>query len=100
MASRQMEKIKFHSENNRIVEVLATPVFGEGEEIDGIVIRVDDITNRERMIEELRQAKLLAEQSDKLKSAFLANMSHEIRTPLNAIVGFSDLLMNSEEQAD
>ena len=100
LASRQMEKIKFHSENNRIVEVLATPVFGEGEEIDGIVIRVDDITNRERMIEELRQAKLLAEQSDKLKSAFLANMSHEIRTPLNAIVGFSDLLMNSEEQAD
>lgn len=100
MASRQMEKIKFHSENNRIVEVLATPVFGEGEEIDGIVIRVDDITDRERMIEELRQAKLLAEQSDKLKSAFLANMSHEIRTPLNAIVGFSDLLMNSEEQAD
>lgn len=100
LASRQMEKIKFHSENNRIVEVLATPVFGEGEEIDGIVIRVDDITDRERMIEELRQAKLLAEQSDKLKSAFLANMSHEIRTPLNAIVGFSDLLMNSEEQAD
>lgn len=100
LASRQMEKIKFHSENNRIVEVLATPVFGEGEEIDGIVIRVDDITDRERMIEELRQAKLRAEQSDKLKSAFLANMSHEIRTPLNAIVGFSDLLMNSEEQAD
>ena len=100
LASRQMEKIKFHSENNRIVEVLATPVLGEGEEIDGIVIRVDDITDRERMIEELRQAKLLAEQSDRLKSAFLANMSHEIRTPLNAIVGFSDLLMNSEEQAD
>lgn len=95
-----MEKIKFHLENNRIVEVLATPVFNESEEIDGIVIRVDDITDRERMIEELRQAKLLAEQSDKLKSAFLANMSHEIRTPLNAIVGFSDLLMNSEEQGD
>ena len=80
--------------------MLATPVFNESEEIDGIVIRVDDITDRERMIEELRQAKLLAEQSDKLKSAFLANMSHEIRTPLNAIVGFSDLLMNSEEQGD
>ena len=100
LISRQMEKIKFHLENNRIVEVLATPVFNESEEIDGIVIRVDDITDRERMIEELRQAKLLAEQSDKLKSAFLANMSHEIRTPLNAIVGFSDLLMNSEEQGD
>ena len=68
LVSRQMEKIKFHLENNRIVEVLATPVFNESEEIDGIVIRVDDITDRERMIEELRQAKLLAEQSDKLKS--------------------------------
>lgn len=29
--------------------------------------------------------------------AFLANMSHEIRTPLNAIVGFSDLLVETEE---
>ena len=46
----------------------------------------------------LVKARDKAEASDRLKSAFLANMSHEIRTPLNAIVGFSDLLMNSEEQ--
>ena len=37
---------------------------------------------------------------DRLKSAFLANMSHEIRTPLNAIVGFSDLLVETEELAE
>ncbi|ASD64863.1 response regulator [Bdellovibrio bacteriovorus] len=36
-----------------------------------------------------------AEQASQLKSLFLANMSHEIRTPLAAIIGFSDLLKES-----
>lgn len=43
-----------------------------------------------------------AREADKMKNAFIANMSHEIRTPLNAIVGFSRLLIetdnNSEQQ--
>lgn len=46
--------------------------------------------------DELAVAKEQAEQSNKLKSAFLANMSHEIRTPLNAIVGFSELLKETD----
>ncbi len=45
---------------------------------------------------QLLVAKEKAEESDRLKSAFIANMSHEIRTPLNAIVGFSQLLANSD----
>lgn len=44
---------------------------------------------------ELEQARMKAEDSDKLKSAFLANLSHEIRTPMNAIVGFASLLDNT-----
>lgn len=53
---------------------------------------VQDITNNVQNREELKRAKLKAEQSDILKSTFLSNMSHEIRTPMNAILGFSKLL--------
>jgi signal transduction histidine kinase len=37
-----------------------------------------------------------AEESNRLKTAFLQNLSHEIRTPLNAIMGFSELLNNTD----
>ena len=51
-----------------------------------------------RFGKKLRQAKEKAEEADRLKSAFLANMNHEIRTPLNAIVGFSQILVDEEDQ--
>jgi signal transduction histidine kinase len=44
----------------------------------------------------LRQLIEKAEESDRLKSVFLANMSHEIRTPMNGILGFVDLLENTD----
>ncbi len=53
----------------------------------------------ERTIE-LKLAKDRAEQSDKLKSAFLANMSHEIRTPMNGILGFSQLLLETDDRKE
>ena len=42
----------------------------------------------------LVEAKLKAEESERLKSTFLENLTHEIRTPMNAIVGFSELMVN------
>lgn len=51
-----------------------------------------DVTNLHATVEQLKQAKVLAESANRSKSAFLANMSHEIRTPMNAILGYTQLL--------
>ena len=43
-------------------------------------------------VEEMRKAKEIAEEMNRLKSSFLANMSHEIRTPINGILGISQVI--------
>ncbi len=50
----------------------------------------------ERIIEQTLHDKQYALEASEAKSMFLANMSHEIRTPLNGIVGFTELLKDTE----
>jgi signal transduction histidine kinase len=54
----------------------------------------------ERINRELTEAKIKAEESDKLKTAFLNNISHEIRTPFNGILGFLSLLEEDDLEPD
>ena len=44
----------------------------------------------------MREARDLAERLARARSAFLANMSHEIRTPMNAVLGFVELILDTE----
>jgi len=61
-------------------------------DVNGLVINLRNITERNRVHAELRAAKARAESANESKSKFLANISHELRTPLNSIIGFSDVL--------
>ncbi|MBK5967294.1 MULTISPECIES: response regulator [Thiorhodovibrio] len=57
---------------------------------------LQDIDEAKKIREALEQARAEADAANRSKSEFLANMSHEIRTPLNSVIGFSDLLRQSE----
>jgi len=59
---------------------------------------IQDITEQKKAAEFAKSAmieKSNAESANRAKSVFLANMSHEIRTPLAAIIGFSEILIEN-----
>ncbi|QGZ39821.1 MHYT domain-containing protein [Pseudoduganella flava] len=64
---------------------------------DGVIL---DTTARRQMEEDLRLAKENAEQAAAARATFVANMSHEIRTPMNSILGFTDVLLDSDLRHD
>jgi signal transduction histidine kinase/HPt (histidine-containing phosphotransfer) domain-containing protein/ActR/RegA family two-component response regulator len=62
----------------------------------GSIWIIQDVTAQHAVVDEMRQARLLAEDSARVKADFLANMSHEIRTPMNAIIGMTHLTLMTE----
>jgi signal transduction histidine kinase/CheY-like chemotaxis protein len=90
-----------HIEGRRCVDWIEvnaiTEQVGEDHKPKALMGSLLIITTRKQQEQALIAAREKARESDRLKSAFLANMSHEIRTPLNAIVGFSNLLGNTDD---
>src|SRR5690606_3782470 len=55
-----------------------------------------NITDQRRFDAELVRAKEAAESASESKSAFLAAMSHEIRTPMHTVLGYTDMLRDTD----
>jgi PAS domain S-box-containing protein len=92
----KIDEIKRNGKTFGWFQIIKTPYKYEEEEKPLVLGIAVDISELKEMKEKLEKEKEKAVQANRAKSQFLANMSHEIRTPLNAIIGFGDLILQSD----
>ena len=89
-------EVRHKNEDGDLIYVIARGIpMEKGGYVKKLFGTVLDITKQKKAEEDLLISKLEVEKLVRIKQQFLANMSHEIRTPLNAIIGFTDILSES-----
>lgn len=78
---------------NKWFKFIIYPISDEQTNINYLMINGFDISKNKRMEQEIIDLKEKLEDAISIKSIFLSNISHELKTPMNAIIGFSELLL-------
>ena len=88
---------RFTPTDLQLVEPIAAAAASAIENARLYMLAQQEIAERIRTEEALRQAKDAAEMANQAKSVFLSTMSHELRTPLNGILGYAQILARQDD---
>jgi two-component system sensor histidine kinase/response regulator len=85
--------------STRLAMLTSRPVLDDDGRPAGWVGTLADITAEAEAEEAMVEARDHAAEASRLKSDFLANMSHELRTPMSGVIGWTELLLDTDLDA-